>query len=178
MSDGYLTFDDGRIKLGPDYIDGILKSLMVRGAVRFDKAEQDNVSGTTKTPMGWEDADIILIVELLSDEEMTCYDRLSNLDDIFKGYDNGGNPKVYDITNSHLNARSINEVVFSGLETSETDEEDVILATLSFTENNPPIVEVEKPVIASDHAAGGMSVPTTTERAKSDNKIMVDAEGP
>jgi hypothetical protein len=147
--------------------------MTIRGAVRFDKAEQDGLSGKTLTPLGWEDADIVLVLELLTDKKSTCYDKLTDLEVIFKGYDNGGNPNVYEINNSHVDARGISKVVFSGLESSETDGDDLIVATLLFAETEPAIVEVEKPVIASDQATG-TPAPATSADVESDPPIMVD----
>jgi len=157
MGDGVLTFDHGRIELGGVEVDGILKTLSIRGAVRFDEAEQDGISGTVKTPMGWEDADITMTMELLTDDETDCYARLARLSELFQGYDNGGNPKVYEVVNVHALARGIRQVVFAGLESSESDMDDVMLVVMSFVEHNPPIVRVEAqaasvPVVDGDDA--------------------------
>jgi hypothetical protein len=154
MSDGYLIFDDGLVKLGDEEVPGILKSLAVRGSVRFDEAERDGLSGKVKTPMGWEDADVCLVVELLTDENSDCYDKLSDLNALFVGADNGGNPKVYDVVNRHLQARGLERVVFAGLESMESDRDDVMFCAMSFTEHTPVMVEAERRVVASQKAMG------------------------
>ena len=174
MPDGYLTFDDGRVQLGDDYVDGVLKSMNIRGEVRFDEVEQEGLSGKTRVPCGWEDAAIVLVVELLSDADSTCYEKLEELNALFKNYDRSIDPLVYDIRNAHANARGVWEVYFSGLESNETDEEDVIQATLAFTETAPAVVEAEKPVIASDQAVVADSALTAGEGVTPDKKIMVD----
>lgn len=149
MTDGLLTFDHGRVALGDQEINGILKNQSIRGAVRFDEAEQDGVSGKVKTPLGWEDADITLTMELLTDEIGDCYDKLTGLNALFAGHDNGGNPQVYDLVNAHAIARGIHQVVFAGLDSSESDADDVISVSLHFMEHNPPIVRVEEQAAAT-----------------------------
>lgn len=153
MSDGILKFEDGQITLGGRIAPGILQSLLVAGRVRFDEAEQDGLSGKTKVPMGWEDADITLVVELVSEEASTCYDKLSEINAIFKGTDNGGNPNVYDVVNAHTLARGIERVVFAGLTSQETDDDDVILANLAFIEHIPPVTAIEERAAAGDTPA-------------------------
>lgn len=146
--DGILTFGDGEVKLDGADVPGILERLTIGCEVVFDEAEQDGMSGTTKTPMGWEDATITLVMVLVSEEDSTCYDKLSELNQTFKGYDNGANPKVFTVANPHVSARGIDHVVFKRLESSEDNERDIIVATLSFSEHNPPIQKVE-------HRSGG-----------------------
>ena len=175
MPDGILSFEHGEIRLGSVLLPGTLKSLSVRGQVRFDEAEPDSESGKAKMAMGWEDSDITIIVELLSDEETNCYDKLAELDaSFFKDTDNSENPIVYTVFNEHLFARDIQKVVFNGLESSETDEDDVILAILSFVEHIPVITIAEERMLASDKAKGETTPSTTTKEPEADPAIVKD----
>ena len=142
--DGVLTFSEGEVKLGGVDVPGIFSGLTIGCEVVFDEAEQDGQSGTTKTPMGWEDAAITLTMVLTTEEDSTCYDKLGQLNQTFKGYDNGGNPKVLTVANPHVSARGIDEVVFKRLESSEDNESDTIVTTLAFAEHNPAIQQVEQ----------------------------------
>lgn len=171
--DGYLTFEDGEIRLGGFTVPGVLKSLSIKNRVRFDEAEQDGLSGKVKVPMGWEDADITAAYDLLTDEFSTCYDKLQELNRIFKGTNNGGNPNIYDIVSSHIVARSIERVVFSGLSSSESDQDDVIAATMDFVEHIPPVTKVEERVVASGTTGTTTTTPTTTEEPELDNSMVV-----
>jgi len=139
-----LTWEHGEVRLAGELLPGALKHLSIRGLVRFDEAEQDGMSGKTRTPLGWEDADVVIIVDLLTDSGSTCYDKLTALDAKFRGQDDQGNPLVLDVVNAHLAARGVDQVVFSGLDSSETDQDDVIQASLSFTEYRPAVVAVEE----------------------------------
>ncbi len=174
--DGLLTFEDGQVTLGGVLIPGEFKGQSVRGSVRFDQAKRDGESGKVKTPMGWEDADISLQVELLSEAGSTCYDKLTELNALFKGVDNGGNPKVYSVVNAHYLARGVSQVVFAGLNSTETDQDDVIACTLNFIEHMPAVVKKEEQVIASDQAEGAsqISTPAADAEPAPDDKIMVD----
>lgn len=158
---GILRFEHGEVRMGDVLIPGVLKALSIAGRVRFDDAQVEGASGKTKTATGWEDADIALSMELLSDDESNCYSKLARINAIFKGIDSGSNPKVYDVVNAHAISRGIDQVVFASLDSAETDEDDVITATLNFTEHIPIIREKEKQVIASDKAKG--TAPKTTE---------------
>lgn len=161
MVDGYLTFADGAVRLGSILLPGVLVAQTVQGAVRFDEAEADGMSGTLKTPLGWNDADIVLTLDLLSDEQSDCYEKLTAINQIFKGADNEANPKVYTVTGRHLRARGIGQVVFSGLDSTEDDQSDVIQATLSFVEHVPVIVRQEEQVAANSETAAAPAIATT-----------------
>ncbi len=153
MADGYLSWDDGVVVLGGNELDGVLQNLSVRGAVLFDRAEQDGLSGKTKIPMGWEDAAITIVLLLETDQNADCYDRLDVLDALFKGQDSKGNPMILSVRNRHCQARHIGKVVFAGLDSQESNKNDAIMVTLAFTEHRPATVAVEERVIASDKAA-------------------------
>ncbi|MFH2064990.1 MAG: hypothetical protein ABIK15_07325 [Pseudomonadota bacterium] len=165
-----LRFEDGQVSLGGKIIPGILMNQSVRGQVRFDKTEQEGAgSGKVKVAMGWEDADVCLQVDLLTDDDGTCYEKLTDLNAVFVGADNKARPQVYTVVNPHLMARGIRQVVFSGLDSSETDTEDIISCNLAFTEEKPAIVESEKRV-----TAGSKAVTTSTKNPDPDPAIMVD----
>lgn len=178
MVDGCLTIDHGRITLNGAAVPGILKSQAIKGAVRFDTAEPDGHSGTVRTPLGWEDADVVLVVELISGAQTapytgsdTCYEKLARIDRIFKGSDNGGNPKVYDVVNPHITARGIDQVVFSGLQSMETDKDDVLEIHMNFVEHLPFIQTREARVASSDKA---YAPSPAGQEAEPDPAIMVD----
>jgi hypothetical protein len=145
-----LLFDDGTITLDREEITAILTRMQIRGSVVFDKASVDSLSGSNKTPMGFSDADITVSMVILSDDAATCYERLRQLNQIFSSVDDLANPKVYTIFNSHCAARNINRVVFSALDSNETDQEDTIDVSLSFVEYEPGVVKKEISILAGD----------------------------
>lgn len=178
MSDGRLTFEHGQLRLNGSLVPGILKNQVIKGSVRFDTADPDGHSGTVRTPLGWEDSDIVLVVELISEEQTVpytgtqgVYEKLAQINRIFKGRDNGANPKIYDVDNVHANARDISQVVFSGLQSIETDEDDVLEVHMNFTEHRPYEQVVEGQVSVSDkpYTDGG-----TTGDPELASEIMVD----
>ncbi|MBF0454946.1 MAG: hypothetical protein HQL72_09070 [Magnetococcales bacterium] len=174
MTDRMLTFEDGQVQLGDRLIPGILVRQSVRGSVRFDEAEQDGLSGTVKIPMGWEDADIALTVDLLTDKT-TCYEKLAILTTLFKGADSKGNPLVLSVANVHCLARGIRQVVFSGLDSEESDRDDVIQTTLRFVEHVPAVTRVEERAIAGGDSS---TAPVTgNTEPELDPALLVDLEG-
>ena len=173
MSDGYLTLEHGHVKLSGRLIPGLFVSMEVAGDVRFDTAEADNLSGKKKTPMGWEDSAITLVLDLLTESQSTCYDKLTELNAVFKGMDNKSNPKVYDVVNPHLVARGVDQVVFSRLKSSESNEDDVIQVTLEFDEHNPPQIP---PEIRNSAAGASGSAPAASADAVADATVTQDPD--
>jgi len=180
MSDGLLKFDHGIISLNGVDMPGIMKNQAIKGSVRFDTAEPDGHSGTVRTPLGWEDSDITLVVELISGEQTapytgsgSCYEKLARINRIFKGKDNGANPNVYEVNNPHANARDIHQVVFSGLQSTETDEDDVLEVHMNFVEHLPFEQIPEKQVATADKAFASDNNPHE-QNPDPDESIMVD----
>ena len=110
--------------------------------------------------MGWEDCFINIEMILLSDRKSDCYEKLSDLNGIFKGFDNNANSKVYNLLNEHAVARGVDQVVFKGLRSAETNEDDVIQVSMAFDEHNPPTIPPEK---RSSTANTGDTAPATDQ---------------
>lgn len=173
-----LTWEDGIIRLGSESVTGILQELRVDGKVKFDEQKADGASGKSKTPQGWEDSEIMLSVILLTDAESDCYDKAAQLGGLFRKPDDRANPEVLTVTNRHITARGIRQVVFSRLETAENSETDEIRATLAFTEHRPPIIRTEAsqaktpaPAGMSKDAANGQG---SADKPKEDGGITGD----
>lgn len=172
-----LTFEHGNVLLDGNLLPGLFRSLKVHGAARFDEAEPDELSGTVKAPLGWEDAGITIELDLLTgpnlhdDSKITCYDKLQKLNAVFKDVSEDKAPKIYSIVSPHVSARGIEQVVFAGLDSTETDEDDVIEASLNFIEHNPPVTTVEKQSVASNAENAPAA---TTKEPEADTEIVKD----
>lgn len=154
MAGRLLVWEDGVVMLAGEILPGILKSQWVSSSVRFDETKQDGGgSGKVKVAMGWEDADVSLTLELLTDDQSTCYEKLSKINAIFKGHDSGGRPGVYTVNNQLLTAMGIRQVIFAALEPMESDQDDVISCQLSFVEEGIDIQTVERRASGNDKAA-------------------------
>jgi hypothetical protein len=165
----FLTFDHGTVSLGKEPLPGILLNLSVDGCVSYDQAEEDGLSGKTKTPLGWDDADVSITMELLSDSTTdTCYNKLRIINRVFKGYDRQSNPQVFTVVNAHLAARDVDQVVFEQLVSREDDKMDTIIVALKFKEHTPPIQNVEQRAIGSAPGTTakepGLVIPTENSR--------------
>lgn len=135
---GILKISDGFIYLDNQKIDGILVGSDVGTSIIFDDTSLLGKDGKVPIPLGWDDASISFNLALLTDETLTCYDRLRRLNSIFRKVDKDGNPVVYSISNRHLRSRGIKSVVFSELSSSESNENDVISASLVLKEFSSP----------------------------------------
>ncbi|WP_051284572.1 hypothetical protein [Desulforegula conservatrix] len=179
MAGRMLTYEDGIVMLNGEILPGILKHQSARGSVRFDETKQDGGgSGKVKVAMGWEDADVSLTLELLTDDQSTCYDKLSKINSIFKGHDSGGRPGVYSVNNPMLTAMGIRQVIFCGLDSMESDQDDVIDCQLSFVEEGIDIQTVENRASSGDKASTNLTKTKTPGGTKPnpepDNRINVD----
>lgn len=145
-----LTWEDGVVKIDGRELPGHLLDLSVDCRVKFDEQDVDGQSGKKRTPLGWEDAEVGLALSLTTEDPGTdCYEKLAVINGIFRSHDQSANPKVFSVVNRHLTARGVNELIFSGLSSSETEEDDTIVASLTFVENNPPVVKTETKVAKS-----------------------------
>lgn len=177
-----LTWEDGLVKIDGESLPGELYDLQVNCEVRFDEQKVDGASGQKRTPQGWDDAQVTLTLALITEADgPDCYDHLTAINKIFRGHDGQANPKVYEVANRHLLARGVTTLIFSGLASSETEEDDQMFAILSFVENNPPVVKTEKAVSKSAFEAS--KKPPAVNPAGADGKgaaekvIVVDVEG-
>ncbi len=180
-----ISFEDGEVSLNGEVLPGIITSLRVSGQVRFDEQQVDGQSGKSKTPQGFEDADISLELVLLTDSETDCYEKLEALNRTFRNLDGKANPQVFTVASRHLSARGVRQAVFSRLDTTESEGNDWISASLAFVEHNPPVVRLEKaqaktptPKEIADAAAariaGVLGVDTGAVNAEAEKTIEVD----
>ena len=159
---------------------GILQNLRVSGKVRFDEQKVDGGSGKKKTPQGWEDCEISFSLVLTHDEESSCYDKLQTLAALFNAPDDKANPRVLAVTNRHLLARGVRQVVFSRFQSSESDRTDEITATLGFVEHNPPIVRTEQAQAKSptpQELAEAAAEKAAREEPVVEDSLLVDVAG-
>ncbi len=140
-----LSFEDGVVRLGSTELPGIMTRITISGRFRSDDKVHDQLSGTVRIPLGWDDADIRLQMDLTTENEgKTCYEKLEVIDRLFKSTDKDGNPFIYQIVNRHVLARGIHKVSFDRLRSVENDQSDTISIVLDFREFIPAIVQIEE----------------------------------
>lgn len=138
-----ITEDVGRMKLDGRLLPGVPERLEVQGEVRVDREQIAGQSGSAKQPLGFEDAEITLVLRLPTDDQSTCYDKIAELASIFRSVDSMARPHVFRIVNKHVAAWGIGDVVFAGLKTAEDNEDDSARAELRFVEFRPVLVKKE-----------------------------------
>ncbi|MCP4162600.1 MAG: hypothetical protein GY760_21240 [Deltaproteobacteria bacterium] len=165
-----LDISDGDLYINGSLMPGIFKNQTVNGQVRFDRTKMSGVSGTVKMDMGYDDQTVVITLELLTDDDGTCYEKLSIIYDAFREVDEVFRPLVLPVNNEHLAARGIYMVKFTNFTSQETDQEDVILCTLSFEEYEPLEVKREN-MLAAEKKVKTMK--EQAEDSKSTNTILV-----
>lgn len=179
MSDGNLSFADGVVKVGTEELPGILVAQSIRCAVRYDQSRHDSMSGRNKLALGWEDATIVLTLDLLTDPASDCYEKLTKINKTFKGGDRKkATPTIYTVLGRHLRARGISRVVFDSLDSTEDDQQDVIQVTLAFVEHLPPVIKREKRATATKAVTASTKAPTTTSQPAAAPAITEDTTNP
>ncbi len=174
-----LTFEHGRIKLGGDLLPGVFKDLWVQGSVQLDEFQVDGLSGKVRRPMGWKNSDVSLTLELLTDDQSSCYKKLAVINRIYKSHGGNADPKVFDVSaNPHFASRGIDQVIFAGLDSWESDQDDVIGCGLQFVEDNPVVVNSEQRTVASDKATGDMPAVSPSNSVSLDDDVGTDDTNP
>lgn len=159
-----ITDDIGQVKVGDTLLPGIFESLEIAGDVRVDEIEVTGQSGTSKQPLGFDDATLVLKIRLLTDDDSTCYDKLKTLVAVFRAVDAQAKPFVYRLVNHHAAIWGITEVIFKGLRSVEDNDSDTIRADLQFTEYRPVMVRNEEMTEMSEQPAQGFGDLRVAER--------------
>jgi hypothetical protein len=111
-------------------------------------------------------------MDLLSDAESDCYDKLALLNGKFQGLDGKAKPQIYKVFGRQLQARGIENVVFSRLDSQEDDSSDMIAASLEFKEHNPPVIKRETQV--NQGKADEAKAPAQVKLQESEPTTLVD----
>lgn len=169
-----ITDEIGRIRLGSLELPGVYTSLEIAQAVKLDKQDVPGQSGARKQVTGYEDATVSITLLLYSDDEETCFDKLRKIQSVFRRTDRSAKPEVMRLLNEHTEARGIDKVLFVDFRSSDTNENDLIEATLEL-EEYIPVIPVTKESRAERPAAktpekNVAEVPNGQEEQKTDEK--------
>ena len=172
-----LTYEQGRVWLADILLPGHLRELWIRGEAQLDEIKVEGISGKAHQPNGWKDMDVTLSLDLLTDDGSSCYDKLATINHIFRRYGGNADPKVYEASgNPHLAARGIGQVIFAGLESYESQEDDVVYAGLHFVEDRPAVIKAEKRAAAATTATP--EADTATASTQADEDVAKDDSNP
>lgn len=170
----------GIVKIGGNTLPGIIQKIAVAGELEYENVQQDGTSKTVKTLKGFKDATIAIDLSIVDPEGTsvpgvgkTRYAELKKLNDIFR-YTKDGSPIVYWIETSHLLARGISYVVFSGLQSTEEDWG--ISCSLSFVEHEKKVAKQQDGQGKNATAAAAASKPKAPELSKADKAKIAAME--
>lgn len=111
----------GEIKIGDTVLPLAFQSMVVTSNLRLKEVKSPGKSGSSKQPLGWEDATIELAAIAVDDLDpagMSAADKIELVDKLFFAQDKKGKPLVYPIANVILAAKGIKKVIIT---TSKTD---------------------------------------------------------
>jgi hypothetical protein len=143
MSDTELLISDGAITLGPDPLPGIVATVEVTNEVRTKEMSVQGGSGNARSPLGYNDADARVVIQLLDDSKSTALEKVAVYEKLFKDTDDRVQPFVYQVVNAHLNARGIRTVFVKRLRTVDSNQSNVIMVELELAEHRPAIIKKE-----------------------------------
>lgn len=101
---------------------GILQSLSIDGEVLIENQSSEGGSASQKIVRGWGDKTVSLSYLLLDDEKETgetANQKLTRLEKLFMKHRDGV-PDIYTLTNEHIQARNVSEVIFGKLSSSRS----------------------------------------------------------
>lgn len=136
--------ESGIVKIDGQELPGVLEHLSVRHEIIIDEIRIQDRDGHLKQPAGYDEGDVTLSLQLQDDEDP--YSLIAPIQALFREPESQGKPKIHTVTNVHVNARGIHEVLFKSLETSETNRDDIIIASIALEEYVPLEIQVVQAV--------------------------------
>lgn len=151
------TDDIGQVKVGNTMLPGNFDSLEITGTVKIDQVEIPGKDKQATQAVGYEEARIRLAINLLpKEDDGDCSEDIAKIQRLFRASPKQQAPGVYRIVSRHLQARQIDEVIFSDLKTFEDNRSDKVLVICEFMEHVPINVRV-----ATVAQTGSISAPQT-----------------
>lgn len=132
-----LTADQegGRLLLNDRAIPGVLQRVSVKHELATDDRKRPGRSGSSKQPMGFQDATVQARMTFFEEEAEA---GLKELASIFYALDERGRPVVYRMLTRITRAFGINQVLFTQLSVDEELERtDLVVVTLQFVQFRP-----------------------------------------
>lgn len=131
----YIRVDDdnGKVKVGDDYLPGILESVSVGGSIIYEKS--NDKESKNKVMSGYEDKSISISMVII-DDDRNDKDRYEILEEVEKMFmkKKDSLPEIYTILHPHIQARNIDEVLMKSLSSSEDNSLEVISIDMEFIE--------------------------------------------
>lgn len=160
------TTNIGQVKVGDTLLPGIFESLEITGRVKTDQVEIRGKETKVTQAVGYDTASVRLTVNLLpAGEGGECSSQVRAIQYAFRESKDQEKPGVYRLINRHVQARGIDEVIFSGLKTFEDNRSDKVLVICEFTEHVPIKVEVREQSAAAAAAPSAATAPAAAEPA-------------
>ena len=142
--------DRGIVLLDSYAINAVLQSLSIGGSIIYEKKEDESSGKKLKVLSGYDDKKINIEMRILSlEDETPDYETLKKIENLFSKTD-AGIPHLFIVDHPHIEARNIDQVIFSDLTSSENNNTGIIDIDLSFIEFIPAKYEMEKKGIAPD----------------------------
>lgn len=127
--------EGGRLLLNDQPIPGVLQRVTVSHELATDDRKRPGRSGTSKQPLGFQDAGVQARMVFFQDEVEAGLKQLSG---IFYALDPRGRPLVYRILTRVTRAFGISQVLFTKLTVDEELERtDLVVVTLQFVQFRP-----------------------------------------
>jgi hypothetical protein len=139
------TTNIGQVKVGDTLLPGVFESLEITGRVKMDQVEIQGKETNVTQAVGYDPATVRLTINLLPREEGgECDDQIAVIQRAFRQSKDQERPGVYRLVNKHVQARGVDEVIFSGLKTFEDNRSDKVLVICEFTEHVPIKVKIRE----------------------------------
>ncbi len=125
--------DEGIVKLDGVALEGVFQSLSVNGEIIIDSNNSPSNDTPRKVMRGYKDKTVSLTLRILPTDEKTVYEILEEIENLFQDKEDNI-PKVMVLYNYHTMARGIDEVLLTGMSSSEDNSTNTLDVTLKFEE--------------------------------------------
>lgn len=144
--------DDASIKIGGIVLPGLYKNIEVSAEAAVEEQDIEGCSVKPKQAVGYEDAKIIIDLELWDGEERTKEDKLQLLQDIFRlsGQDR---PEAWEIVSTHSRIRQVDRVILKNMTSAVSNKKDMISVRLELWEYIPVTLATVKSTVKGGGAA-------------------------
>lgn len=131
--------EDASIKIGGVILPGIYKNVEVDAEATVEEQEIEGNPVKPKQAVGYEDAKIMIDLELWDGENQTKEDKLQIIQDIFRQAGQS-KPEAKEIVSTHSRIRNIDRVILKKMTTKTSNKKDVITVSLELWEYIPIVV--------------------------------------
>lgn len=121
--------DDDSVKIGGVILPGIYKSIEINHEAQIDEQKVEGSSRVPKQATGYEDAKVVIEIQLIDSEHMTKEEKLQIIQNLFKNMSQS-KPIVHELISTHSSIRGVDKVIIKNMGSKENNKKNEIIVSL------------------------------------------------